>query len=322
MTIAASPPVSKATWMRDLPDTISLGDINIPGTHDSAAINTSIHTPYACQNASISKQLEYGIRLLDVRIQVSQSGTTFKFMTCHGDIGSSIGVNVYQSLQSLLDECSSFLRNNSSEVVLVSLKIDDWSNTTDRKAALSQLKALLATYPTVSQSTLPTLGAVRGKMFLYNRIDDTLSFGCPISWSDNTEGSYARTSSNRAYQVYVQDKYQGLPATGANQAKLDLVVASYQQKSASPVVWSFASATWYGVFGVYIQGDLLNYFGKDPSTARLQKFGWTLFDYPFNSYNTDTYGALNIVTIVISSNFGYAGYENRFRVVNDGHDEL
>jgi hypothetical protein len=310
--------------MRNLSDTLLISEINVPGSHDAAAINTSISTPYACHNYSITDQLRYGIRLLDVRLQISQKGSTFTFMTCHGDIGSIIKMNTYQSFPSLLEECKAFLGSHSGEVVLMSLKVDDWSDTIDKSAALSALASLLKQYPTTAQASLPTLGAVRGKIFLYNRINDSLDLGVPICWSPNTDGSYAKASPNRSYKVYVQDRYKGLPTIGANGVKYDLVTKAFLQKKSGEVVWNFASATWYGVIGVYIMGDLLNYFGAKPASGRLSVFGWTLFDYSFNYYNTNTYGAMNIVQLIISSNSvpRYTGYDQVFKVITDGHDEL
>ena len=61
--------------------------------------------------------------------------------------------------------------------------------------------------------------------------------------------------------------------------------------------------------------DLLDYFGANIATSRPANFGWILFDYPFNSYNTNTYGSLDIVTLMISSNHGYEGYTETFKVI-------
>ncbi|HEX2255048.1 MAG TPA: hypothetical protein VHQ65_17410, partial [Thermoanaerobaculia bacterium] len=43
VALAVNTPTSRLDWMRFLPDSLSIGQINVPGTHDSAAINTSIH---------------------------------------------------------------------------------------------------------------------------------------------------------------------------------------------------------------------------------------------------------------------------------------
>ncbi|MEH0158414.1 phosphatidylinositol-specific phospholipase C domain-containing protein [Limibacter armeniacum] len=316
---AAISPNSQARWMERLTDSTLISAINIPGSHDAAAINTSITTPYACHNYSISDQLEFGIRLLDVRIKVEEKNGSYTFTTCHSDIGLGIGMNTYQSLVSLLDECTAFLHTNPSEVVLMSLKVDDWSNTTDKSQAETALTELVNQYPISSSESIPSLGSVRGRIFLYNRINTHLSLGVPIHWSNNTAGSYADNVTHRRYQVYVQDKYEELSTFGPQAEKFELVTLAFSNKQEDEVVWNFASATWFG-FGVYIMGDLLNYFGANEANNRLAKFGWTLFDFPFNSYNTNIYSAMSIVSLIIDSNFGYSNYPDKFKVVNDGHD--
>tara|TARA_R110002051_G_scaffold324773_2_gene423681 strand:+ start:69339 stop:70694 length:1356 start_codon:yes stop_codon:yes gene_type:complete len=313
--------VGESNWLAALPDSLPIGQINLPGTHDSAAINTTIHTPYACHRFSITDQLTGGVRLLDVRLKVMKSGGDYTFMTCHGDLGSGSGVNEYQSFPSLLDECKAFLGANASEFVIMSLKIDDWNgNNNDPTAVFNALKALLANYPVTSSSNMQTLGAVRSKIVLLNRINNDIQLGAPMAWQDSTPGSVAYHNSNRNYSIYVQDQYNGLPTFGATSYKLNLVTAAFTQAPNYDVVLNFASATWYGVIGVYVMGDLIGFFGQNSAPARPSKFGWTLFDYQFEQYNTDVYGWFDIVKFIISSNSQYAGYENAFVVV--GHDEL
>ena len=324
ISVSAITPTSNADWMRHLPDTVPLSEINIPGSHDAAAINTSIHTPYACHNHSIIQQLTYGIRLLDVRLQSSRIRTSYSFMTCHGDLGSSAGINTYQTFRSFLGECQFFLRNHSSETIIMSLKIDDWSNTDDKVAALKALEKLLYYFSVVSLKNMPELGDVRGKIVLLNRINNDITLGAPVRWHDNTNGSYASHDLTRDYAVYVQDRYQDLPTFGANGVKWDLVKKGFLKKKRNEVVLNFASATWYGVFGVYIMGELLAYFGSKSAAERLPTFGWTLFDYPFNFYHTDTYGPMNVVQLIIDSNTEprYSAYSKKFKVSHEGHDDL
>ena len=109
---------------------------------------------------------------------------------------------------------------------------------------------------------------------------------------------------------------------GAKGVKLEQVKNAFLKKEEGEIVWNFASATWYSVLGVYIMGDLLDYFGENTALNRFQTFGWTLFDFPFKNYNTDTYGAMNIVQLIISSNANprYAAYQENYKVINDGHN--
>ncbi|GAA4299627.1 hypothetical protein [Compostibacter hankyongensis] len=304
---------NQAKWMQGLSDNIVISEINIPGSHDAAAIKSTINTPYTCHNYSISKQLEYGIRLLDVRIKVYYKNGTYTFNTCHGDLPD----NTYQSLSSLMDECRNFLSTNPSELILMSVKIDDWNGVSsdDKGAAKDALAQLLHQYPVIAFKELPTLGAVRGKIFLYNRINNKLELGVPIDWPHSTPGHYAHNSSNRDYNVYVQDKYDGLSTFGAEKEKFGLFIDAYKKKKEGEVVWNFASATWYLAFKIDINDRVINYFGKTSADKRIRTFGWGLFNYGLTSYNTDKYGALNVVSIIIDSNFGYPNYPNKFKII-------
>lgn len=317
-TIATT--INHAKWMSELPDDILIGDINLPGSHDAAAINTLIVTPYACQNYSITRQLEYGIRVLDVRLKIIFRNGAFVFMTCHGTTGSTLRLNEYQSFQSLLDECRQFLGSNPSETILMILKIDDWSNVTDsnRIQALVQLEFLLRPYPTVVHSYMPRLGGIRGKILLYNRIDNDPELGVLIGWSDNTAGSFADPPHGRTYDVYVQDKYDlGIVYDSARKEKLDLVKIAFNSHRSGRAVLNFASAT-AGIpklWGIYIMEDLLAYFGSEEAINRPSKFGWIMFDYGLDYYKTDIYSNVSMVTLIISSNFKYRGYEDKFCVI-------
>ncbi|NGP89906.1 hypothetical protein [Fodinibius halophilus] len=122
----------------------------------------------------------------------------------------------YQSFSSLLDECKSFLTENRSELLIMSLMVNDWSgHGGDRNNIVNALEKLLSSYLIATSKVLPQMGDIRGEIFLYNRINDQLRFGTPINWPDATSGAYAKDSPNRFYQVYVQDKYKGLPNFGA-----------------------------------------------------------------------------------------------------------
>ncbi|MBO6903232.1 MAG: hypothetical protein JJ864_17990 [Rhizobiaceae bacterium] len=315
LCVGATWPEQQARWMRDVNDRAYIGELNIPGTHDSAAINTSTSTPYACHNYSITSQLESGIRLLDVRLQVIAVSGGYEFYTCHGDRGSKLYLNTYQSFPSLLEECKNFVENHASEVIVMSLKIDDYSGlAAERSAILDSLENLIELYPIVRSSELTRLGDVRGKFFLYNRITTDLRFGCPISWHSATDGRSLPPTQYRDYNVYVQDKWEHLPATGTRLAKFDLVKNAIGQAGKNPVVLNFANAVTSLGFGVYVMGDLLAYLGERPASTRPPRLGWILFDYELTFYETDKYGAMNAVDIMISSNFGYRDYPEPFRV--------
>ena len=290
-------PYDTAQWLKGLPDNLATGNINLPGTHNSAAIHPARRTLFACQRHSITQQLYGGIRLLDVRLKIHRRpggsaggqplpGGLLAFHTCHGRFGR----NTFQSLSSLLDECRRFLTDNHSEFVVLILKIDDWSNVDPNAGeALAALASLLRHYPTLSGAAMPTLGAVRGKLILYNRINEDPVLGTPIRWERDTSGTAAHPSRDRDYTVWVQDRYNDF-TRHPRRAKLGRIMAALDKKTAENVVLNFASGTWFGVFGVYVMKQLsllLRQRGRG-------RFGWMLFDYPFGT---------DVVEAVIDSNF-------------------
>jgi hypothetical protein len=313
-------PTSNSSWMASLPDDLPLADINIPGTHDAAAINAWTHTLYACHYSTITEQLNEGIRLLDVRLKVKKDAQGYAFATCHGNIGSSTGINEYQTFLSLMDECKTFLLQNSKEALILSLKVDDWAGyENDRENVLNTLNEVISRYPMkiTGFEKLGTLKEMRGKIFLLNRINDNPRFGAPISWPDASPGGYVPDSPFRDFRLYVQDQYKGLPTISPTVSKYQLVIDTFTKKKDGEVLLNYASATWFGVMGVYIMGNLLQYFGDKVSSDRLKRFGWLMLDYESTEYQTDTYGKLSIVDMAIASNFNYAGYEQKFTVCDD-----
>lgn len=305
----------RGNWLSHISDDTLISEINLPGTHDTAAISTRFN-PYACHRFSVTDQLRGGIRLMDVRLKVKKSEEgRYEFTTCHGNLGSGIGLNEFQSFSSLLQEFRSFLEAHGTETVLTSLKIDDWNGYEgDKDNVLNTLSDLLDLYPIIRTESAPKLKEVRGKILLFNRIDENPRLGTPIAWEDNTPGAWAKESRHRRYECYVQDQYKGLPDSGATEEKLEKVISAFTKKSYGKVVWNFASATWYGIFGIYIMSGLLAAFGEKTATERWRHFGWVLFDYPFERYRTDRYGDLDVVAMVIASNHEYREFPEIFEV--------
>lgn len=73
-------PIAQPNWMAPIHDNTLIGNINIPGTHDSAAIQRILPTFYACQNYSIRDQLKFGVRALDVRLEVTSKMVLILFL--------------------------------------------------------------------------------------------------------------------------------------------------------------------------------------------------------------------------------------------------
>lgn len=304
-------------WLKFIPDTTLISEINLPGTHDSAAISDNpFRAAWTNQDRTITEQLNGGVRILDVRLKVRKTGENkiFKFITCHGDVKIRDDSNEFQDFASLMTECVNFLNANKSEFIVMTLKIDDWFwNEDDRLYVLSQLEREIDFYKiALTTSDLPTLGEVRGKILLLNRITDTQSLGAPIDWDNATPGMYARGSRN--YNLYVQDKWKGFGFWNPPQEKCDLVFRVFSEKRQGEILLNFTTGVTLVGGGIYIMRHILYYFGQIDASQRRLTFGWLMFDRAFRQYYTNKYGWVDIVKFIISSNFRYEGFEGSFNV--------
>lgn len=72
---------SLSSWMGEIPDDTLLSDITIPGTHDTCARS---NVPFVrTQYLSVAKQMEAGLRFLDLRCRVHPDGQLYMY---HGGI--------------------------------------------------------------------------------------------------------------------------------------------------------------------------------------------------------------------------------------------
>jgi hypothetical protein len=319
-------------WQHEIDGAKYISDINMPGSHDAAAIRKPgffTRSLYACHDRTITEQLLSGVRVFDIRIKVKKGANgLFWFATCHGSIGLYPGSNEYKPLVSVLDECKEFLLVHKTEGLVLSLKIDDWNGYRKESANIfAMLAIVLASYPIIAPASgkykMCTMEELRGKMFLLNRLEnDDVNFGAPVGWTKATPGEYATGENFRDFKIYVQDKFQGLSGN-VTAEKTKLVTDAFCAKNPQEVLFNFASATNYGVLGVYIAPNLLAYFGQNAATTRTDTLGWVMLDREGDPYFTDieAYNPMDIVSMIIDSNFQFRKYPRVFKV-NDYTGEL
>lgn len=160
-------------WLKDIDDNTKISTLAIPGTHNSAACHTALPS-VQCQGASVTDQLEHGVRFLDIRVgkYPLKSGDEANELTVvHGKFPVRIPFPL--KLTSALDEVYDFLDKNKSETVIVSIKQEgtgEWDNNNDEFGNLiwdryvnpKKDKWFLGT-------DLPKLGDARGKAVLFRR---------------------------------------------------------------------------------------------------------------------------------------------------------
>jgi 1-phosphatidylinositol phosphodiesterase len=185
-------------WMSFLDDSITLDKLSIPGTHDSGTMGVSaVVKGFArTQNFSIFKQLEDGIRFLDIRLKNNKDS----LVVVHGIVSCNL------SFEDDLNDCSKFLNNNPKETIIM-LVNNEGSNIENN--FLKYLK--MDTYEDLFclDTTPPNLGLLRKKVVLFRRFEtsESLDMGVNLSkgWDDNATFSMTTPS---GIKLKIEDKYK------------------------------------------------------------------------------------------------------------------
>jgi 1-phosphatidylinositol phosphodiesterase len=208
---------SLGAWMGEIADDTLLSNITIPGTHDSCAES---NIPFVrTQYLSIAKQMEAGLRFLDLRCRVHDDGELYMY---HG--GIPINWPKCLKLDFVMNEIFIFLTKNSptpTETVLISINNDDTSGKEPPAVFYNAVKAHIDRTPrykngnerwSTSRTTL-TLGEARGKAVLLRRfqpdpdIDVSKRMGIDLSgWINNNPDFTLQTPDG--VTVTLQDKWQ------------------------------------------------------------------------------------------------------------------
>lgn len=156
------------TWMKDIPDHVDITSLSIPGTHDTMTFNIG-QKDLQCQNWNLTVQMEAGIRYVDIRARVKGD----RLLIYHGNKYTG------HTFKEVLEEMFAFLDKNPSEMFIMRLKKEgnpigndhfsfekafNYARFTD-KATKNGAEKHIALYTDASKP-IPTLGELRGKIFL------------------------------------------------------------------------------------------------------------------------------------------------------------
>ncbi len=260
---------SHQDWMRSLPDTRSLAALSLPGTHETLAIHggawTQTQEDFGDGAATLTAQLNAGIRMIDIRARVNTGNT---FTIHHGA--------TYQNanFDDVLAKLSDFLGAHPGESVVVRLKQEctgELGSCTDASGQssfqdifdgyVSRRPALFWT-PSVTRSAgaaMPTLGQIRGRVVLAvlngprGGVIEHYGLGQFAGWHDGSS-------------AYVQDEYN-VPSVGAIATKRDQVRRFLDTTSAadpSLMYVNFASGASVFAQPQQVAGGALGVQGVDP----------------------------------------------------------
>ncbi|CED82869.1 E, plc [Phaffia rhodozyma] len=183
-------------WMAHMPDTMSLGDISLPGTHQSTAL---YGVPVSqCQQPStpLKVQLADGIRFLDVRLAEKKG----KLIAYHGILTQRA------NFEDLLADVKAFLQSPESNRETVIMSINQENASTE--LFLTILKGYIrASDPSLwfLANRIPPLSQVRGKIVLFSRFGgDDESWKLvggrgihPIDWPNSVQEGFQTTLPSR-----------------------------------------------------------------------------------------------------------------------------
>ncbi|KAI0029335.1 PLC-like phosphodiesterase [Vararia minispora EC-137] len=174
-TLFIFPKRDLASFLSDLPDSVSLTDVCLPGTHDTMAF---YGWPLSqCQSSAtpLSVQLLHGIRMLDIRLAVIKG----KLIAYHGSYPQRT------PFQSILADLHSFLSASATcqETIVVSIKQEDSEGDFSRlvRAEIEAGPGGMGMW--WLENRIPALGEVRGRAILFSRFG-----GNGSDWEGGLEG--------------------------------------------------------------------------------------------------------------------------------------
>jgi 1-phosphatidylinositol phosphodiesterase len=202
--------------MSDIPDDILLFGIIVPGTHTSCAES---NIPFVrTQYLSITKQMEAGLRFLDLRCRVHSDGQLYMY---HG--GIPINMPMYLKFDKVMSDIFAFMSKNGppTETAIISINNDDASGKESPGVFYNAVKAHIeqtsryedGSERLITSRTTVTLDEARGKIVLLRRyhsdptlaVEDRMGIGLS-GWLNNNPDFTLNTPDG--VTVTLQDKWQ------------------------------------------------------------------------------------------------------------------
>lgn len=191
-----------------LSDDLHISELSIPGTHDTYS---KIEHSWAahCQMMSLSEQLESGIRVLDIRLNVEGE----RLRTAHGIY------EFYSYFEDVLAECIVFLRSHEKETIL--MRVGRNAGDLATFVSLFETKYMEKIYEDSTtyyerwfwhqeeseNPTNPTLGEVRGKIVLLQAFPAGSLYGLNYLAAECCYCKDVSTDCDSDATIKIQDSY-------------------------------------------------------------------------------------------------------------------
>jgi 1-phosphatidylinositol phosphodiesterase len=255
-------------WMAKIADATSLARLSIPGTHDTCALHGG--DAAETQKRRLPEQLEGGIRFLDIRCHHKND----RFQIHHGVVNQKINFG------EVLELCLAFLNGHDREALVMSIKEEhkpENNTRTFEQTFAWYLKEFNCADRWYLSDTVPTLGAVRGKIVLFRRFPSEKVSGLKAQpWPDDQTFMI-----ENAATMKVQDQWK-VADLGNRKDKWEAVLKLLDEARASGNSWLYVNfGSGAGAFSYpystanYVNPRLTNYFAAQ-ATGR---FGCVLMDF-------------------------------------------
>ncbi|TDQ08189.1 phosphatidylinositol-specific phospholipase C [Pedobacter metabolipauper] len=237
MAVSQLASYSLNNWMGSLPNTVSIAQLSIPGTHDSGARNEPISGTAKCQNLTIAEQLNAGVRYLDIRCRHLDNSFTIH----HGAIYQNLNFN------DVLNACIGFLNSNPTETIIMSVK--------EEHTASGNTRTFEQTFDAYVQQNpskwdlgngIPALGDVRGKIKLLRRFGASSPKGIEATnWADNTTFEINTTAAN----LKIQDFYN-VNDVNTKWTRIETLLNDAHNDTSNRLYLNYGSGYKAGIFGI------------------------------------------------------------------------
>lgn len=181
--------ISAADWMANVNGTLSLSEISMPGSHDSATEYVTLPLIGRCQDTSVSEQLDMGVRVLDIRLNTHEDGSGGVTLTLsHGTLDCKEAPRLTAeslTFDAVLADCRAFLKVHPKETILMLIKNENGKGTA-KQVEDALLKSVGDTADFYTENRDPALDEVRGKIVLARRYGEGESgfLGLNFCWQD------------------------------------------------------------------------------------------------------------------------------------------
>lgn len=263
--------MSLNNWMKNIGNDKLLSEINIPATHDSATKYCDFSLVSSCQSFTISEQLYMGVRCFDIRVDGMK--LVHAFCKCKK---SPFGKQL--ALIDIISDMLMFLRENSSETIIMSFKMDAGENSAKCLEMLFKLFIEVNEDSFFVENRIPALKEVRGKICLVRRTDSLretagLDFSKMPDQGAKDKVTPEIFSPNGTDFVLVQDRYNL-----SRKKKWEMAVKPLLENEQEGFVFNFLSTAGLPVIPRYNAKYINKEFMSFP-LEKGRKYGVLSFDF-------------------------------------------